>query len=82
MIRIGKESKLLPGEVIEKAVALFGPSNMGMEVVEQAECCARFQGAGGYVFVQAADTDSGDGSDVTVEGREWERQIKRFMAEI
>lgn len=79
---MGKESKRLPVEVIEKAVAFFGPSNMGMDVVEQGDCCARFQGGGGYVFVQAADIDGKDGSKVTVEGREWETQIKQFMGEI
>jgi hypothetical protein len=82
VIRMGKESKLPPVEIIEKAVAFFGPSNTGMDVVEQADCCARFQGAGGYVFVQAVDIDGQDGSKVSVEGREWERQIKQFMGQI
>jgi hypothetical protein len=82
MIKMGKESKLVPSELVEKAVAFFGPSGQGMNVVEQDDCCARFEGAGGYVFVQAADIEGKRGSQVTVEGREWEYQIKQFMGEI
>jgi hypothetical protein len=82
MIRMGKESSLVPSEVIEKAVAFFGPTGQGMNVVDQGGCCARFEGAGGYVFVQTADMDDQDGSNVTVEGREWEYQIRQFMGEL
>lgn len=82
MIRMGKESNLVPSEVIERAVAFFGPSGQGMNVVDQGDCCARFEGAGGYVFVQAADMDDQEGSNVTVEGREWEYQIRQFMGEL
>ena len=82
MIRMGKESKLVPPKVIEKAVAFFGPSGVGMSVLEQSDCCARFEGAGGYVFAHAAELGDGDGSNVEIEGREWEYQIKQFMAEI
>ena len=82
MIRIGKESILLPSDVVEKAVAFFGPSGVGLDVVDQGACCARFEGTGGYVFVQAVEVDDREGSNVSVEGREWEYQIKQFMGEI
>jgi hypothetical protein len=79
---MGKESKLGTAEVIGKAVAFFGPSGAGIKVTEQDDCCARFEGGGGYVFVQATERDYGDGSKVTIEGREWEYQIKQFVREI
>ena len=82
MIRMGKESILVPSDVVKKAVAFFGPSGAGLKVVDQGACCARFEGGGGYVFVQTADIDDHGGSSVTVEGREWEHQIKQFMAQI
>jgi hypothetical protein len=82
MIRMGKESKLVPTEVIERAVTFFGPSGQGMNVVGQDDCCARFDGGGGYVFVQAENIDDQDGSNVTIEGREWEYQIKQFIGTI
>jgi hypothetical protein len=82
MIRMGKESKLAPSEVVEKAVGFFGPSGAGLDVVDQGACCARFEGTGGYVFVQTVGFDDREGSNVNVEGREWEYQIKQFMGEI
>jgi hypothetical protein len=82
MIRMGKESKLAPSEVVQKAVEFFGPSGEGLNLVNQGACCARFEGAGGYVFVQTTEFDDREGSDVAVEGREWEYQIRQFMGEI
>ena len=81
MIRMGKESNRTPSEVIERAIDFFGPSGLGMNVQEQSDCCARFEGAGGEVVVQAVGTHQ-KGSDVTIEGREWEVQIKQFMGKI
>ena len=80
MIRIGKESKLVSSKVIEKAVVFFGPGGLGLEVKERAECCARFEGGGGFVFVQAVERDKG--SDVDVESREWDYQVKEFLHKI
>lgn len=82
MIRMGKESQWTPSDVINRAVAFFGPSGQGMNVVDQSDCCARFEGGGGHVYVQAADIDGKRGSQVTVEGREWEVQIKQFIGEV
>lgn len=82
MIRVGRKSKLVPAEVVKKAVEFFGPSGMGLNVVDQGACCVRFEGAGGYVFVQTADLEDQRGSDVTVEGREWDHQIRQFMGVI
>lgn len=82
MIRLTKQSKLAPSQVIDKAEAFFGPSGVGLTVVDEADCCARFEGGGGYVFVQAADGEDGASTDVTVEGREWDYQIKQFMGQL
>ena len=80
---MGKETDLIPSEVVEKAVAFFGPSGYGMNVVNRGVDCARFEGAGGAVFVQAVDVEEGNGgSKVTVDGREWEYQIRQFMGTI
>jgi hypothetical protein len=78
---MGKESKLSPAQVIEKAVEFFG-KQWGMEVQEASDCCARFEGGGGHVFVDAGGLSDGSGAQVDVEGREWEPQIKEFMGEI
>lgn len=79
MIRMGKKSRLSPAEVVEKAVSFFGPAGVGLKVAEAGACCARFEGAGGYIFVQTADIADQEGTNVTVEGREWEQQVQQFI---
>lgn len=82
MIKMGKASKLKPAAVVEKAVAFFGPEGRGMKVVDQSDCCVRFEGGGGHVLVTASASEEKGASNVTVEGREWEYQIKEFVAKV
>jgi hypothetical protein len=80
MIHLGKESKLSPAKVLEKAVQFFGPEGVGLEVKEQDEGCARFEGGGGHVFVRVCEGEKG--TEVDLEAREWEYQAKQFMGKI
>ena len=80
MARYGKESKLSPGKVLEKALEFFGPEGLGLEVKEQNECCANFEGGGGHVVVRVGER--GRGSEVDLETREWDYQVKQFMGKI
>jgi len=82
MISLVKESKLLPEKVMERAVAFFGPGGWGLELTEQGECCARFEGAGGHVYVTASAREKGHGSTVEVESREFEYAAKEFLTKI
>jgi hypothetical protein len=82
MISLAKKSKLAPSRVIEQAVAFFGPGGWGLDVVDRAECCARFEGGGGHVFVQATEQEKGKGSEVAVESREWEHAAREFLAKL
>jgi hypothetical protein len=81
MIRMGKESRLPPEEVINKAVDFFG-KKWGMEVTESGDCCARFEGGGGHVYIDTSGLEGGSRAKVEVQGREWEPQIRQFMGEI
>ena len=80
MARYGKESKLSPDKVMEKALEFFGPGGLGLEVEEQGEGCVTFEGGGGHVFVQACE--GGKGSEVELETREWDYQVREFMGKI
>jgi hypothetical protein len=79
---MGKDSKLAPSEVVDKAIAFFGPPGAGLNVVEWDAGSARFEGTGGYVFVQTTGSDEQEGSTTTVQGRGWEQQIRQFMGEL
>jgi hypothetical protein len=80
MIKVSKESKLEPKEVINRAVAFFGPKGHGLELKEEDNCNAYFEGGGGSVRVSAATTKKG--SSVDVEAVEWEYQSKQFLGKI
>lgn len=82
MISLVKESRRVPSKVIEQAVAFFGPGGLGLDVVDHADCCARFEGGGGHVFVEAAGREKGKGSEVRVESREWDQAAKAFLAKL
>ncbi len=82
MIRMEKSSKLTPAEVVDKAVAFFGPGGLGLEVTDRAECCVRLEGGGGYVFVEAAEDKNEKGSLAEVESREWEYHVRRFLERV
>lgn len=80
MLSISKESKTRPEQIIQKAVEFFGPGGVGLEIMEQGDACAFFQGGGGHVFVQVCP--KGKGSEVDVATREWEYQAKEFLNKV
>ncbi len=80
MIKVSKESKLKPKEVIKRAVDFFGPKGYGLELKEEDKCNAYLEGGGGSVRVSAATTKKG--SSVDVEAVEWEYQSKEFLGKI
>jgi len=82
MISLEAKSKLVPSQVIGRAVSFFGPGGWGLEVVERAECCARFVGGGGHVFVQVTGKEGEKGSTVAVESVEWEHAAKEFLTKL
>jgi hypothetical protein len=80
MLKIAKESKLKPEEAIKRAVAFFGPKGYGLEVKDEGNCCATFEGGGGSVHVSAAASKKG--SSVELESVEWDYQTKQFLSSI
>jgi hypothetical protein len=80
MIKISKESKHKPEEVIECAVVFFGPKGYGLELKEEDKCNAYFEGGGGSVRVSAETTKKG--SSVDLESVEWDYQSKQFLDKI
>jgi len=79
MARYGVYTKLDPEEVIRKAVGFFGEGGVGLEVTEQALCCATFEGGGGHVAIAV---NAGEKTEVEIETREWDYDVQRFMREI
>jgi hypothetical protein len=82
MARYGVETKLSPEETIKKAMAYFGEGGLGLEMTEQNPCCVYFVGGGGHVSVMVGTVEKKKKTTVTLETREWDYQVKRFMREI
>jgi hypothetical protein len=80
MIKISKESKHKPKDVIKRAVNFFGAKGYGLILKEEDNCNAYFEGGGGSVRVSAATTKKG--SSVDVESVEWDFQAKQFFDKI
>jgi hypothetical protein len=82
MARYSVKTKLSPEEAIKKATAYFGEGGLGLEMVEQDPCCVSFTGGGGHVSVTAGAVEGKKETTVTLETREWDYHVKRFMREI
>jgi hypothetical protein len=77
MIRIARQTRLKPADIIERASVFFGKGGEGLKEKERHTCCISFEGAGGYVAISVVDEEKQRWVDV--ETREFEYQIKRFL---
>ncbi len=80
MLKMMKESRLKPEEAIKKAVAFFGPKGYGLEVKDEGNFCATFEGGGGSVNVSIVASKKG--STIELESFEWDEQVKDFLYKI
>jgi len=78
-MRYSVKTKLKPEEVIERAVKFFGKGGVGLEVTSQDVSAICFEGGGGHVTIIVCP---GELTDVDLETREWDYQVKRFMENI
>lgn len=78
MARYSKDTRKSPEQVLERALAFFGPGGLGLTVEEQGDCCLYLSGGGGHVLIQIGPAKSGRTS-VILETREWDDQAIRFL---
>jgi hypothetical protein len=80
MIRVAKQTRLTPAEVIERASKFFGKGGEELKETQRNLCCISFEGVGGYISVSVVDEDSH--RMVDVESREFEYQAKQFLTKL
>ena len=80
MIRISKQTRLKPEDIIFKADQFFGKDGEQLEATERNPCCILFEGSGGYVSISIVE--EGDTRTVDAETREFEYQVKRFLEKL
>lgn len=80
MIRVSKQTRLKPEDVIVKADQFFGKKGEQLEEKDRNPCCISFEGSGGYVSISVVE--EGRMRTVDAETREFEYQVKRFLETI
>ncbi len=80
MIKIAKQTRLTPEQVIDRASKFFGKNGEGLEEKERNPCCISFEGGGGYVSISINEEEKN--RMVDVETREFEYQAKQFLVKI
>jgi len=78
-MRYAVKTNLKPDEVIERAIKFFGKGGVGLEVTERNARTVCLEGGGGHVTIIVCP---GELTDVDLETREWDYQVKRFMENI
>ncbi len=78
-ISLETKSDKSSAEIINLAKKTFA-EDYGLEIAEEADCCLRMEGGGGFVYIQTEPKE--DHTKVILEGREWSRQLKNFMTQI
>jgi len=80
MIRVAKQTRLAPVDIIERASKFFGKGGEELTETERSLCCIYFEGVGGYVAVSVVD--EAKHRTVDVETREFEYPAKRFLEKL
>lgn len=75
-----KQVKASADEVLERAAKFFGAGGLGLTQESSEPGCLQFSGGGGHV---ALTTTAKDGStEVNLETREWDTQVREFLGKI
>jgi hypothetical protein len=69
-----------PSKVLARAVSYFGPGGLGLTSQGIEEDCASFEGGGGHVSISVCPKDGK--TEIELETREWDTQVKQFLAEL
>ena len=81
MLRMGKRTKQTPQEILAKATAFFGPGGIGLNIIPRGPHTLEFTGSGNdFVLVQAEPLENG--TDIDVQTREWDYDVKCFLSEL
>lgn len=74
------KTKKSPEEVVEQAKSTFGEGGLGLSVSATNPCCITFEGGGGHISVTTSE--EADTTEVQLETREWDYQVKEFISQI
>jgi hypothetical protein len=74
------DTRLSPGEVLERADAFFGEGGLGLSARPESPGQRAWQGGGGAVFLKLNELDGG--SRVEIATREWDSPVHDFITDL
>ena len=66
-------------KVIDRAADFFG-EGLNMDITERRDCCIRFTGGGGHVFIYS-EVSYGV-REIIIESREWDERVEEFLVKL
>ena len=75
-MRYQVSTSLSHDEVLEQAVAFFGPKGVGLTMTSQTRYGAILQGGGGHVSIAI---QPGEPTTIELETRQWDYPVQQFM---
>ncbi len=82
LLRMGAKTNQSPQEVLNRAVAYFGEHGVGLKLVQQRPNAVQFAGGGGHVQVTVSPANNGQQTEIDLQTRDWEYDVKRFLREL
>jgi hypothetical protein len=77
MARYTLTHKAKPEDIVTAAKEYFGNDGLGLMTIDESDCCIRFEGGGGFVYIS---TEPFEGKTrVNLEVREWDNDTKNFL---
>jgi hypothetical protein len=80
MLRMGKKTNYEPQEVLQKAVDFFKTKG-GLKLEQQSPTMVYLVGGGGHVQV-TIEPNTDDKTEVDIQTREWDYDVKQFLKEL
>ena len=80
MINISKKTKKSRDVIKKRIDKYFGKNGLGLDQSRAQNCCAYFEGGGGFVAVEILDEE--DKRVINIQSREWEYHAKQYMQSI
>jgi len=82
MIGIEIQSRLTRHSVIERAIMYFGPNGLDLEIDQQSGTHAHFSRGRGYVAIELESEPITRRTCVSISGKEFEPQIRKFIEKL
>ncbi len=79
MLKLEKQTKLSPAEVLKQAIEFF-VAGYGLKITEQNATCMTLEGGGGGIEITTSVEKKV--TSVEVSSQEWDRQAKTFISKL